>query len=139
LGKDLKKCIDYLETRSDIDSDKIAYFGMSWGGRMGPVMLAVEDRIKAGILVVGGTRGRGRPEAKGINYIPRVKAPVLMLNGKYDMTFIYETQVKPMFDLLGTPEEHKNLVLYDTDHFIPKTEMIKEILAWLDKYLGPVK
>jgi len=139
LGKDLKKCIDYLETRPDIDSNKIAYFGMSWGGIMGPVILAVEDRIKAGVLAVGGTWGRGRPEANAINYIPRVKTPTLMLNGRYDMTFIYETQVKPMFDLLGTPDEHKNLILYDTDHFIPKTEMIKEILSWLDKYLGPVK
>ena len=54
------------------------------------------------------------------------------------MTFIYETQVKPMFDLLGTPDEHKKQILYDTDHFIPKTEMIKETLAWLDRYLGPV-
>ncbi len=139
LVKDLKRCVDYLETRPDIDSNKIAYFGMSWGGRMGPVILAVEDRIKAGVLVVGGTRGRGRPEASSINYIPRVKTPTLMLNGRYDMTFIYEIHVKPMFDLLGTPDEHKNLILYDTDHFIPRTEMIKEILGWLDKYLGPVK
>jgi hypothetical protein len=62
-----------------------------------------------------------------------------MLNGRYDMTFIYETQVKPMFDLLGTPDEHKKLILYDADHFIPRNELIKETLAWLDKYLGPVK
>ena len=106
---------------------------------MGPVILAVEDRIKAAILAVGGARGRGRPEANPINYIPRVKTPTLMLNGKYDMSFIYETHVKPMFELLGIPAEHKKLVLYDTDHFIPRTELIKEILAWLDKYLGPVR
>jgi dienelactone hydrolase len=139
LGKDFKRCIDYLETRPDIDSSKIAYFGMSWGGRMGPIILAVEDRIKAGILALGGARGRGRPEVNTINYIPRVKTPTLMLNGRYDIAFIYETQVKPMFELLGTPEEHKKLELYDTDHSIPRTELIKEILGWLDKYLGPVK
>jgi hypothetical protein len=43
-----------------------------------------------------------------------------------------------MFDLLGTPAEHKQLKLYDTDHVPPRNEFIKETQAWLDKYLGPV-
>lgn len=55
------------------------------------------------------------------------------------MTFPYETMVKPMFDFLGNPKEDKVLKLYDTDHFIPRNEFIKETLAWLDRYLGPVK
>jgi hypothetical protein len=59
-----------------------------------------------------------------------------MLNGRYDMTFQYETQVKPMFDLLGTPEEHKRSILYETDHFTPRTDATKQTLAWLDRYLG---
>ena len=44
-----------------------------------------------------------------------------------------------MFDLLGTPKDRKELILYETDHFIPKNEYIKVTLRWLDKYLGPVK
>jgi hypothetical protein len=68
-----------------------------------------------------------------------VKIPTLMLNGRYDMTFVYETDVKPMYDLMGTPKDQKELKLYDTDHFIPKNEFIKESLRWLDKYFGPVK
>jgi hypothetical protein len=43
-----------------------------------------------------------------------------------------------MFDHLGTPPGKKRLTLYDTDHFIPRQELIKETLAWLDEYLGPV-
>jgi hypothetical protein len=62
-----------------------------------------------------------------------------MLNGRYDMAFPYETTVKPMFDLLGTPKEDKQLKLYDTDHFIPRNEFTKEALSWLDRYLGPVR
>jgi len=31
LVKDFRRCIDYLETRQDIDSRKLAYYGMSWG------------------------------------------------------------------------------------------------------------
>ncbi|MHC4518452.1 MAG: protein kinase domain-containing protein, partial [Planctomycetota bacterium] len=63
LSKDLGRSIDYLETREDIDNEKIAYYGMSWGARVGPIMLAVEERIKLGILVVGGFGGDQYPPA----------------------------------------------------------------------------
>ena len=49
-----------------------------------------------------------------------------------------KTMVQPMYELLGTPEEHKKLLLYDCDHYLPKVEASREILAWLDRYLGPV-
>jgi hypothetical protein len=62
-----------------------------------------------------------------------------MLNGKYDVIFPVETNVRPAFKLLGTPEKDKKLVVYDTDHYIPRKELIKESLDWLDRYLGPVK
>ena len=62
-----------------------------------------------------------------------------MLNGKYDMNFPLETAVRPAFDLLGTPEKDKKLIIYDTDHYIPKREFVTESLAWLDRYLGPVR
>ncbi len=44
-----------------------------------------------------------------------------------------------MFDLLGTPVRDKRLKIYDTDHMPPKTEIIKETIAWLERYLGPVR
>jgi dienelactone hydrolase len=139
LVKDYRRSVDYLETRPDIDNRKLAFLGVSWGGRLAPIILSVEERLKAGVVVVGGMRGSGRPETQEINYVTRVKTPTLMLNGKYDMTFPYEASVKPMFDLLGTPPAHKRQVVYDTDHFVPRNEVIKETLAWLDRYLGPVK
>jgi len=136
--KDFKRCIDYLETRPDIDSQKLAYFGWSSGGSRGAMIPAVEDRLKASILAVGGLSGVGRPEVRDINYVGRVRVPTLMLNGRYDLDSPYETSVKPFFDLLGTPKEDKRQKLYETDHYVPVNEIIKETLAWLDKYLGPV-
>ena len=141
LVKDFKRCIDYLETRQDINSDKLAYYGLSWGGFYGAIIPAVEDRLKASVMVAGGfdlIHPRPRPEADQINYVTRVKTPTLMLNGKYDTLNPYETSQKPLFDLLGTPDEHKDLKLYETDHIPPRNEFIKETLAWLDRYLGPV-
>jgi dienelactone hydrolase len=136
--KDFKRSIDYLETRSDIDMNNLTYIGYSWGTRMAPIILAVEDRLKTAVLIIGGLETGRRPEVNNSSYVRNVKLPVLMLNGRYDMAFPYETSSKPMFDLLGTPEEDKVQKIYETDHFVPMNEYIKETLAWLDRHLGPV-
>jgi len=139
LVKDLSRSIDYLESRSDIDRDKLAFYGFSWGPVIGNIILAVEERLKVGIFMVGGLdeSSKARPEVDLINYVSRVKTPILMLNGEYDLSFTFEMAVKPLYDLLGTPEKDKLLKVYKTDHFIPLNESIKEILNWLDRYLGP--
>jgi pimeloyl-ACP methyl ester carboxylesterase len=139
--REFSRTIDYLESRPNIDTSRLAYYGMSWGARMGNLLLAVEDRYKAAVIEVGGLRLEEdvRPEIRLLYYTPRVTVPVLMLNGEYDMTFPLELNVKPMFDMLGTPPEHKRLRIYPTDHFIPPDELLKESLAWLDTYLGPVQ
>jgi len=140
MVKDFRRSIDYLETRPDIDTNKLAFYGMSWGGLLGPVITAVEERLKTSILVAGGFgRRMTRPEASALNYVTRVRIPTLMLNGKYDVNI--DDRIKPMFELLGTQVnlEDKRLILYETDHIPPRAEYIKEILAWLDKYLGPVR
>jgi serine/threonine protein kinase/formylglycine-generating enzyme required for sulfatase activity/cephalosporin-C deacetylase-like acetyl esterase len=139
-SKDLSRSIDYLETRRDIDSNKLAYEGYSWGAAMGGLLPAVETRFKAIVLVAPGFYLQERlPEVDQVNFAPRVKAPVLMLNGRFDFIWPPSISQEPMFRLLGTPVQHKRRVLYDTGHDIPRPQMIMESLHWLDKYLGPVK
>jgi dienelactone hydrolase len=138
--KDFKRSVDYLQTRPDINAEKLGYYGHSWGARLGAIIPSVEDRLKVSVLIVGGLSQNDRiPETEELNYLPYVKIPVLMLNGKYDMAFPYETAVKPFFELLGTPSKDKYIRIYDTDHYVPKNEMIKEVLSFLDHYLGPIK
>ncbi len=138
--KDFSRSIDYLQTRKDIDSDKLVYFGVSWGGAMGGIIPAVEKRIKGSLLLVAGLLFQpALPEVEAVNYLPRIKVPVLMLNGKYDFFFPYETSQLPFYTLLGTAPEHKKILVYEEGHFVPNTEFVKESLSWLDKYLGPVK
>ena len=103
--------------------------------------------LRASVLLSGGlsVRFRGReildfrPEADPVNYLPRMRVPTLMINGRYDMILPLETSIQPMFDLMGTPAEHKQLLLFDTDHIPPRNEFIKGTLSWLDRYLGPVQ
>jgi hypothetical protein len=105
------------------------------------IVPAVEPRIKANILYLGGFEATSAvlPEADAVNYVSRVKIPTLMLSGRYDVLFQLETNVGPAFRLLGTPEKDKRLVVYDSDHYVPKKQLIKESLIWLDRYFGPVK
>jgi eukaryotic-like serine/threonine-protein kinase len=139
-SKDLSRSIDYLETRQDINSNELAYEGYSWGAAMGGLFPAVETRFKALILINPGFYLQEQlPEVDQVNFAPHVKAPVLMLNGRFDFIWPPRISQEPMFRLLGTPTEHKRRVVYDTGHEVPRTETIKESLNWLDKYLGSVR
>ena len=62
-----------------------------------------------------------------------------MIGGRHDFIMTLENSQRPMFQLLGASEKDKRLVLFDTGHVVwPGPEVIKEILAWFDRYLGPV-
>jgi dipeptidyl aminopeptidase/acylaminoacyl peptidase len=75
-----------------------------------------------------------------VNFAPRIKKPVLMVNGRYDFTFSVQRSQDPLFRMLGTPEADKRHVVFDTPHDISqrKADLSREVLAWLDKYLGRV-
>ena len=81
---DTDKTLDYLETRNDIDTDNIFYLGMSYGALFNTHTLLFENRYKGAILYVGGSFPTYPPLADGINHLPRIKTPFLMLNGEQD-------------------------------------------------------
>jgi eukaryotic-like serine/threonine-protein kinase len=134
-GKDMRRSIDYLETRQDLDISKLAYYGISWGGAMGGILCAIDDRIKVGVLYVAGFyQQQCQLEVEQYVYTPYITMPIIMLNGKYDFFFPLETSQNPMFELLGTPAEDKKRYVYETGHNVPEENLIKETLAWLEKY-----
>ncbi len=137
---DLRRSVDYLETRSDIDRNRLAYFSISWGSELGPIMTALEKRFKVAIFAAGGCDpATVLPEADPMNFAPRVKIPVLLINGRYDFVFPVETCQEPLFRALGSPDADKKHVFYDTGHAPPLLPMMKDTLNWLDHHLGPVK
>ena len=104
-------------------------------------MCGIESRFKTCVLLAGGfAESPAPPEVDDINFAPRAHMPLLMLNGRYDFDQSTEMQAKPMFRFWGAPEKDKRLVLYDAGH-IPADlrDIIREILDWLDKYLGAVR
>ena len=82
------------------------------------------------------------PESDPINFLPRIKIPVLMVNGRSDYTFPLATAQVPPFQLLGTPEKDKRHVLFDGAHgviFYHRNEVVREVLGWLDQYAPVAK
>ena len=67
-----------------------------------------------------------------------MRIPTLLLNGRYDFETPFETAQRPLFDLLGSPAEHKRHAVFETGHALPVDDVAREILPWLDRYLGPV-
>ncbi|HUF66416.1 MAG TPA: dienelactone hydrolase family protein, partial [Gemmatimonadaceae bacterium] len=137
MVKDTRRTFDYLATRSDVDSTRVAYMGYSFGGRVSPPHLAMEPRFRAAVLAVAGLKmERARPEVDPINFLPAVRLPLLMLNARYDFYFPIETSQRPFFNYLGTQPADKKWIVYPEAHTVPRTEMVRETLVWLDKYLG---
>jgi dienelactone hydrolase len=135
--RDFRRALDYLEERPDIDRTSLGYYGVSWGGRMGPIVLAVEPRLKLGILNQAGIEPNVHNDINTIHYVSRVNVPVLQFNGRYDADFRYEDQAKPLFEGIRTDPADKKWVVAETGHFVPQPIYIGESLDWLDKYLDP--
>lgn len=141
-SKDLRRALDYALTRPEVEGPA-GYLGISWGAAMAPVMLALEPRIEASVLIVGGlAMQETQPMVDPFNFLPRVTAPTLMVNAEYDSFFPVETAQRPFFENLGVPEEDKKLVMTESNHFVLSFAgdlAIGEALAWFDRYLGPVR
>jgi len=138
--KDFFRSIDYLESRADIDHNRLGFYGVSSGASASPRLLAFEKRVKVAVVIGGGLYPESLPpEVDTLNFVPRVTIPFLMINGRYDFDTPLNTCQLPMFRLLGTPLNDKRHALFDVGHLPARNDIIKETLDWYDHYLGPVK
>ena len=135
--RDASRTIDYLETRQDLALERLAFVGLSWGGRMGAIFPAIDRRVRVQVLQNGGfSLQAALPDVDQVNFASRVTIPTLMLNGTHDFYFPIESSQRPMYRAFGTPEALKQLKHFDGGHNIPRAELIKETLAWLDRFQG---
>jgi len=141
--KDFRRSIDFLATRDDIDTDRLAFLGISWGGAVAPMMVALEDRIRAVVIIVGGLLMQDtQPMADPFHFLPRVTQPTVMINARWDSFYPLETSGRPFFETLGTPEDRRKLVIVDANHGVlsyARGLVVGEVLSWLDEYLDPVR
>jgi len=141
--KDLARAVDYLRTRPDIDRNHLAYLGVSMGSAEGVIYTAMlQQALKTSIFLDGGYF-LYPPEA-GVDqadFAPRIRIPVLMVNGRYDFTFSLARSQDPLFRTLGTAAADKRHVVLETPHDVTarKSELVAAVLPWLDRYLGPIQ
>ncbi len=83
-GKDFLRAVDYLQTRQDVDMERLASYSLSMGASLGPIPVALEPRIKVAVLASGGLQHDKDPEVQAANFAPRVTIPVLVVHGKDD-------------------------------------------------------
>jgi dienelactone hydrolase len=137
--KDLRRSIDYLETRPDLDTSMLALFGYSWGGVNGPAALAQEPRLRLGVIYIGLLPPMSSiPEVDPVNALPRVRVPVLMFSGEFDSMVPVEN-ARRYFELIGTPPAEKRHVIVPGGHYVPRDLLIRETLDWLDRHLGAAR
>ena len=136
---ELRLGIDYLETRDQIDMERLAYVGLSFGAGSRLPFAAVDDRYRSVVLIGAGIDERMQPtlpEAANFNFAPYIRPPKLVLNGRHDEEHPWNTRALPLWNLLREPKE---LVLVDGAGHLPTVEQrVPPINAFLDKTLGPV-
>ena len=156
---DSLRAVDYLVSRPDIDSGRIATMGMSMGSTMSWWLAALDERIKVCIDICCLTDYDALIATQGLDrhgiyyYVPKLlkhftsaqinalisPRPHLGLAGKYDrltpldgLNRINDELIK-VYESDGAPEAWK-LLLYDIGH-LETAAMRQEILAFFKKWL----
>jgi serine/threonine protein kinase len=134
---DLRRGLDLLETRDELDQNRIVYCKASQG-LMETVLPAIEPRYHAVVMWgvgISGYPAGGRQEANPMHFAPLMRQPKLLLHGRYDETNPYRTEGEPFHNLLPDP---KTVLLSDRGHSPDPTKLVPTVNTWLDEALGPV-
>jgi len=133
IGQDYKRSIDYIESRNDFNFENLSYFGYSWGSTTSNYLLAIDDRIKAAVLCVGGLMmQKSKKEVEAHYYVRRIKTPILHIVGKEDGIFGFEESYKPWKELIGTAKDKLKLIELDNvGHGLPWDTIRKHHSNWI--------
>ena len=131
---DQRRGIDFLFSRPEVDTTKVALMGGSMGGYYGTLVAGLESRLTTVVLTVPGTgAGRAPDDALArfshiLNFAPRVSAPILMVNATGDGRASGE-------ELYNAMPEPKQQIWYESEHYLPPREYSEDILNWFHKHL----
>lgn len=157
---DLRRAVDWLQTRPEVDKEKIGYLGVSMGGILGGVFVGEEPRIKAAVLwAAGGNWGTliattthpfaaafrkngtvdpAKVEAVMSDVDPLTTIgkfaprPLLFLNGDHD-TVVPSACSEALYAAAANPKER---ILLPGGHIPDPTTMMLKSMDWLSQKLG---
>jgi len=154
--KDLQRAVDVLRSRANVDGDRIAFAGFSWGGATGALFVGIERRLKAAALVVGhpgqvshatGPGGfknisilpcarrvawiRAMAPTEPIRFVRYANVPLLLQNGNLD-EFIPSYEAA---ELHAAAPEPKTIQWYSTGHNLNQ-QAVLDRHTWFVQLIG---
>jgi len=152
---DNRRAIDYIATRDDVDTERIVVVGASMGAILGSVLSAVDKRVDAAALIVGGgdwatllatsehplavrlreAGGDGALLARidPVNFVGHVSPrPVLMVNGTTD-AIMPTACAEALHAAAGEPKE---IIWYEGGHVGMPPQTLMAIGAWIVEQAG---
>ena len=134
---DLRRGLDVLAARPDVDSASIGFLNPS-AALVGYAVTALDDRYDA-VALIGSSfipiPGEA-PRDDQVDFLPRIRASKLVIHGKYDEVNPLSTDGQVVFDLM---RGEKELLAYDGGHVPSNDWVMPRLIAWYDKVLGPVR
>jgi len=153
IAIDIRRAVDVIVSRPDVDANRIGYVGHSFGALFGGVLSGVEKRIKAYVLMAGTgsftdllalnmpfLQGLALEEYRRVMslidpiYYVRHAAPAALFFqfGLQDKAFPRERVV----EYAEAGSEPKLVKWYNADHFLDD-EARDDRIEWLGRQLGP--
>jgi cephalosporin-C deacetylase-like acetyl esterase len=156
---DLRRAIDLLMARSDVDPERIAYMGVSYGGAMGGLLAGIDHRPKAYVLIVGDggfVTHQTNPanltmslnefseeheawiEAmwpiEPIHFVSHASpTPLLFQNAIRDQYVAAEDAARYQ----DAASEPKHVIWYDAEHWPLPDQVVVDNVDWLEQFIGP--
>ena len=148
--KSLRRALDLLTQRPDVDRERIAYVGHDFGATYGSIVVGVDPRIRCAVLMAGtpilsdwfllGSKIEGKPREAyikkmapldPINYVGKAKSvPILFQFATHD-----EYVAKDKAELFAnSASDPKELRWYDTGHEM-NSQAASDRVAWLEANL----
>jgi dienelactone hydrolase len=158
---DARRGIDLLRSRPDVDGNRIAYVGHSYGAQWGAILSAIDKRLKT-VVLMGGAGAqkdmlvdsddpeivefvKGLPKGQLEGYLKEAgKAdailyishsdpmPVLFQFANYERYF-NKASMERYYEMAGNPKVVK---WYDTGHDLNDISAFLDRSEWLRKYIG---
>lgn len=157
---DLRRALDLLESRADIDRNRLGYVGHSYGAQWGAILSAVDGRIKTAVLVSGiPSLGdvflgddpdmielrKALPQGQLENYLKTVgvldaihyvlyAAPRALLFQFARHERGWDEAVMKRYAAAGS--DPKDVKWYDTGHETNDIRAVADRAFWLEKHIG---
>jgi dienelactone hydrolase len=158
---EMRRAIDLLLTRGDVDPNRVAYVGHSFGAQWGAILTAVDRRLKAAVLMAGAAEEADMllrsdnprladlraslptgqldtylntlADLDAINYIRFAQpVPLLLQFANFEQYFDRAS----MDRYVAAATEPKTVLFYDSAHDLNDSQALKDRSDWLAKRLG---